>query len=400
MQILYQHLINEKCRAPFKSSTGESFHNAFIADILADEDEDDVTVKVFFLNPLQDKMKACEYFFTNRCTFEDNCRFSHGEVLKYSALKPYQHPNYKQLKSKTHVLVKVESLWKPGSVVECSQKLKTCQVKLHTSGTSFDCPFSDVLPPLETNSDSSDLSTEEDEDFESSMTSNVLQIDDKFGEWEKFTTGIGSRILQKFGYKNGEGLGLSEFDEGRIWEYLLLFQFLFALLGKDGITEPISAKIYVQGKSLDYNMELSEKKQRETVEQKVKRESLKQQRISERNYSQNENEVFSFLNNTICNIKPSSSTAAEPKPENVKSQTKAQLNLSNFKIEEDIKKVELALRKLKESSKRQSIDATVLKNIQRQMDEKQRSLDSLQRSLSDVNNEQKSRREKSKLTIF
>lgn len=147
-------------------------------------------------------------------------------------------------------------------------------------------------------------------------------------------------------------------------------------------------------------MELNEKKQRETMEQKVKRDSMKQQKISERNYSQNENEVFSFLNNTICNIKPSSSTAVPQKTENVKSQTKAQLNLNNFRIEEDIKKVETALRKLQESSKRQSIDATVLKNIQRQIDEKQRSLESLQKSLSDVNNEQKSRKEKSKLTIF
>lgn len=208
--------MNEKCRAPFKSNTGESFHNAFIAEILPDQDEDsadDVTVKVFFLNPLQDKMKACEYFFSNRCTFDKNCRFSHGEVIKYSRLKPYQHPNYKQLKSKTHVLVKVDALWKPASVVECSQKLKTCQVKLHSSATSFDCPFSEILPPLETNSDSSDLSTDSecDKDLEVSMMSNVLQIDDKFGEWEKFTTGIGSKILQKFGYKSGDGLGLSKF---------------------------------------------------------------------------------------------------------------------------------------------------------------------------------------------
>lgn len=212
-QALFQHLINEKCRAPFnaKGQAGESFHNAFIADVLPDDESDeDVTVKIFFLNPIQDSMRACNYYFSDSCTYDDNCKYSHGENMKYSRLKQYQKPNYKLLKRKSHVLVKSESLWKPASVTECSQKLKTCQVKLHNSGKIFDCPFSDILPPIGTNSDSSDLSTDDEYDSESLPLTNVFQIDDNFGEWEKFTTGIGSKILQKYGYKNGEGLGKSK----------------------------------------------------------------------------------------------------------------------------------------------------------------------------------------------
>lgn len=157
-------------------------------------------------------MKACNYFFSNRCTFENNCKYSHGEIVKYSRLKHYQNPNFKSLKRKSHVLVKADGLWKPGSIVECSHDLKSCQVKLHNSGKVFDCPFSDVLPPIDDNSDSSDLSTDDEQsENESDFPSrNVLQIDDNFGEWEKHTTGIGSRILQKFGYVNGSGLGKSE----------------------------------------------------------------------------------------------------------------------------------------------------------------------------------------------
>lgn len=156
----------------------------------------------------------------------------------------------------------------------------------------------------------------------------------------------------------------------------------------------------MQGKSLDWNMELNERKGQSTVEEKLKRQSLKQQKISAKNYSANESEVFSFINNTICNNKPSSSSVTPPKSESVKSQSKAQLNVSVFKIEEDIKKVETSLKKLKESTKRHSKDSVVMKNIQRQVDDKQRCLDLLQKTLSEVNNEQKTRKEKSKLTIF
>lgn len=158
-------------------------------------------------------MKACNYFFSNRCTFAANCKYSHGEIVKYSRLKHYQSPNFKLLKRKSHVLVKHDGLWKPGLIVECSQNLKSCQVKLHSNGNVFDCPFSDVLPPIASNSESSDLSTDEDqsEDGTDPPASNVLQIDDNFGEWEKHTTGIGSKILRKLGYISGNGLGKSEF---------------------------------------------------------------------------------------------------------------------------------------------------------------------------------------------
>lgn len=156
----------------------------------------------------------------------------------------------------------------------------------------------------------------------------------------------------------------------------------------------------MQGKSLDYNMELNERKNQGTVEEKLKRQSRKQQRRSELNYSKPEDEVFSFLNNTICNIKPSSSKANISKSEDVKSQSKSQLNISVFKVEEDIKKVETTIRKLNDSMKRHLKDQEVSTNIQRQVDEKQRYLEGLQRKLSAINNEQKTRKEKSKLTIF
>lgn len=158
--------------------------------------------------------------------------------------------------------------------------------------------------------------------------------------------------------------------------------------------------MYIQGKSLDYNMELNERKGQATVEENSRRESLKQQKISERNYA-NQHVIFDFLNNTICNIKPSTSaTATITKPESVKSQSKTQLNISNFKLEEDIKKIESNLKNLKQSQSRLSKDSVPFTNLQRQIVDRERSLEHLQKTLQEVNKELTTRREKNKLTVF
>lgn len=358
----------------------ETFHNAFIADIIEEDDEGEVHVKVFFLNPTLDRMKPCDFFFLGRCNFEETCKYSHGQTVSFSSLKSYQDPCYSLLKHKCHVLVKTENnLWKPATVIECSHDLKTCQVKLQNGKTS-DFSFSEILPPLDTSSssDSSDLSSDDSEGEESHVTfSNVFQVDNNFGDWEKFTKGIGSKIMQKLGYVTGKGLGKRS----------------------DGICEPVSAKIYIQGKSLDFNMEHNEKKGQTTVEEKLKKDSLRQQKISEKNYARTDSDVFSFIN-AIGNIKPSTSSTTTKKPEDIKTQSKAQLNISNFKIEEEIKKHQKALDKIKGSHQRHKSDSATAKSIQKQIDAKQSEIDNLQRQLSAVNNEQRSRNEKSKLTIF
>lgn len=132
-------------------------------------------MKVLFLNPVVDKMKPCEHFLNLSCKFEDNCKFSHGELIKFSTIKSYQDPNYSLLKKRCHILIKTESsLWKPGTILEISEKLRTCQVKLQNSGKMFDCPFSDILPPIDSDSDSSDLSSDEDYDEDSCTTRNAF----------------------------------------------------------------------------------------------------------------------------------------------------------------------------------------------------------------------------------
>lgn len=213
-QASHAYLLNQKCRAPFhiKGQIAPTYHNGFIADIQAESRADgDVMLKVLFLNPIVEKMKPCEHFLNLSCNFDENCKFSHGELVKFSKIQSYQEPNYSLLKKKCHVLIKTESsIWKPGTILEISEDLRTCQVKLQNSGKIFDCPFSDILPPIDTDSDSSDLSSEDECEEEFYTSRNVFQIDDNFGEWEKFTTGFGSKMLQKLGYVEGQGLGKSK----------------------------------------------------------------------------------------------------------------------------------------------------------------------------------------------
>jgi hypothetical protein len=375
-QNLHKDLLNQKCRAPFSALHGNSeFHNAFVADIVEEDCEGDILVKVFFLNPVVERMKPCEFYFSGKCDYEENCRFSHGEIFPFSKLRPYEDPNFQLLKAKCHVLGKNEKgLWKPAAVIDVCHDQKTCKVKLQ-GGKSQESCFSDILPPDDTLSDDSDLSdSSSDNDLEQPNYSNVFQVDDNFGEWEKFTKGFGSKMMEKLGYVKGEGLGKRS----------------------DGICEPVSARIYIQGKSLDYNMQHNERKAQETVEEKIRKESKRQQKISEQNYARKETDAFSIINS----IGKASTSTVKLKVEDIKTQSKSQLNIANFKIEEEIKRRKKELDKIKDSLKRQKSSAKTVEVLQKQIDSKQREIDGLQRKLDNVHNEQKSRSDKSKLSIF
>jgi hypothetical protein len=158
----------------------------------------------------------------------------------------------------------------------------------------------------------------------------------------------------------------------------------------------------VQGKSLDFNMDLNERKNQGTVEEKLRRESLAHQKRSEKNYANKESEVFSFLNNLTSPpaSSTSSSSAAVKMADSVKKQSKEQLNLNSFKIEEDIKKVAQCVQRLKESMKRNQPNSPAFKNVQRQIDENERQMARLKKLLQDLDSEKNSRKDRSKLMIF
>lgn len=163
---------------------------------------------------------------------------------------------------------------------------------------------------------------------------------------------------------------------------------MFQFIGSDGIVEPVSARIYIPGKSLDYNMLHKERKHQSTVE-----------KTRVKNYTRNESNVFDIINAINSTKSPSKLCTSSTRLE-VKSQSRAQLNINSFKIEEDIKKVQKSLDHLIESSKRNSCDSPAMKNIQRQIACKQSDLESLKKRLSEFDKERSMRKEKSKFTIF
>ena len=80
-------------------------------------------VKVIFTHPMFISMKPCQFFMEGRCKFtDDKCRYSHGHIVPFSKLKPYQQPNYKYLKSVMYIIMYISCFivhvyW---SLINCS----------------------------------------------------------------------------------------------------------------------------------------------------------------------------------------------------------------------------------------------------------------------------------------
>lgn len=320
-------------------------------------------------------MKPCDHFLSGSCTFNENCKFSHGELILNSKVQDYIDPNFGSLKKNLHVLVKSsdDQLWRPATVLNIDNDLKTCDLKMQ-NGTLVIRPFEDILPPTKHDTDSeSDLSSDE-SDIETQTSVRMFVAPDSFGEWERFTNGFGSKMLKRMGYEIGKGLGKN--GEGRI--------------------EPVQARIYIPKKSLDFNMKFTEKNQRDTVEARCKRDCARENRRSQNASKSSTNDnMFSIINEVIKIDSQPKTTAID-----LKTQSKKQLNLNNFKLSEDINKIEKSIVKLKETHKRQQKDPKALKNIDLQLDMKQKELNELKHKLHLLNREQDTRKSEKKLTIF
>lgn len=319
-----------------------------------------------------------------KCNFNENCKYSHGEIVLYSELQPYIDPDYKILKRKIHVLTKMPDgqLWCPATVMSCNRDDRNCQLKLQ-NGKTIDAKFENILPPFRSDKDS-DLSSSGDESdnlesFEDLLNSTVRfqACSDTFGEWEKFTSGFGSKMLKKLGYQEGQGLGKRS----------------------DGRIEPVEAKIYVTGKSIDWNMERNALKGEKniTVEEKCRKQSSRYMEKSESKKPQSKDDMFAFINEmNKINKKPE---GVKTKID-IKAQSKQQLNQNNFQISEDIKKLDKSISKLKESQKRLKTDPHSLKMVELQLKAKETEKHKLKNQLTAIDREQEMRKNRSKLAVF
>lgn len=266
-----------------------------------------------------------------------------------------------------------------------------------------------LLDELESDEDSDGSTSDSDhavEDFEAILhRSRMIQqsllnpvADQPLGEWEKHTKGFGSRIMQKYGYVIGTGLGQNG----------------------EGIIQPVTAQVLPSGRSLDHCMELREKANGDrdlfSVERRLKRNKQLQEQRNTKAYERESRkvDVFSFMNETVFAGVPSGSGQSKPTdlsqpgrttknvsaPNDFKSHSTKNLNVAGFKIGEDIRKMERDIEKVKESLARHKSGTPVFKRLRSQLDEQIGALVELKRSENNVAREQLFRKDTSKLTIF
>lgn len=199
------------------------------------------------------------------------------------------------------------------------------------------------------------------------------------------TKGFGSRMLQKFGYVVGTGLGQNG----------------------EGIVVPISAQVLPPGRSLDHCMTLREQangdKNLFSVEKKLKRQQERQEILNAKAYEREKQniDVFSFLNQNILNNMPSTSgNQKRPKQNDYKTETNRKLNVESLKIGEDIRKMEREIQKLQDSLRRQKDGTHISQQLNMQLDIRKTELDRMKKSEICLQKEQNLRKDKSKLTIF
>ncbi|KAL1487745.1 hypothetical protein ABEB36_015581 [Hypothenemus hampei] len=372
-------LEGKKFRAPHKHPWGQlSYHNAMVCSVPPDiTDPNELQVKVLFLNPTHNEMLPCPYYFDcdKDCRFsEDQCKYSHGETVPFKSLQEYIEPNFEDLKIGSEVLAKQDdNLWYRARITQILEE--KCLVKFESRNLkNKQCEevlFKDILPlergDTESESDIEEQLNVEDEEISSKklreeLINKSLMItpsSNPLGEWEKYTKGIGSKLMQKMGYIIGTGLG----KQG------------------EGIVNPVSALVLPQGKSLDFCMNLKEQcndphlfNADKKCKSKIKRAQTKavkkaQQRVKLEKMELDKYIVWHFA----CSKIPIQDKECNMLKEKLKAALPTVLNIASFKIDERTKVITKKTEKLKISiqqleRKHQNPKALYKRMTERQID--------------------------------
>lgn len=233
-------LEGKKCKAPHKHQWGDTvYHNALITSVLmpTSDSYEDIKVKVIFINPTHQEMLFCPFLSRETsCKFSDEqCKYSHGEIVDFASLQEYNEPQFDLLRVGGQVLAKQQNnLWQRATVKKLLQE--TCLVKYHTSNKEAEVPVHETYPLTDGSDDDNDDGDSDNDKEENLEEANEAVINmslmnpskQSFGDWEKHTNGVGSKLMQKMGYIIGTGLGKNS----------------------DGRIDPVSAVILPSGKSL------------------------------------------------------------------------------------------------------------------------------------------------------
>ncbi|RVE70153.1 hypothetical protein OJAV_G00061620 [Oryzias javanicus] len=357
-------LSGTKVRAPYRTAWGTlEYHNAMVVGA-EPTDGEEAQVRVLYLYPTQKAMKPCPFYLEDKCRFQDNCRFSHGQVVHVSELRQFLESDLSNLEEGSSCLCRHEDgIWYPAKITDIDGGFFT--VKFDSLLLKDAVVEADgVIPPLrEDDPLSSDSDMEDSGDGDTEGYAKVVEFSGgsaetsssgHFGGWEAHTRGIGSKLMLKMGYEYGKGLGKTQ--EGRV--------------------EPVMAVLLPKGKSLDECAELTQRRTRSHAAKDAAPSSRPKRRRKPRAASEGRRTVFDFLNRKLGGkdsegadggaVAPSAPTGLEAYRGGTS--TKRSLNVKLFQAAERVSQTEREIQKLSETlSRHTGRDASRVKQLEEKL---------------------------------
>ncbi|KAM4032971.1 zinc finger CCCH-type with G patch domain-containing protein [Anomaloglossus baeobatrachus] len=383
-----------KVKAPYYSTWGTlEYHNAMVVGSEHTE-SGDAGVRVLYLYPTHKAMKPCPYFLDGKCRFNENCRFSHGQVVPVSELQVFEEPDLSNLRIDTPCLARHEDgIWYPARITDVDDNFYTVKydsLLLKDAVLEADA----IIPPLRENdrsssSDEEDLDGAEDSGYATVLMDNgevgVTTCSSEFAGWEAHTRGIGSKLMARMGYEIGKGLGKN--SEGRV--------------------EPVQAVVLPKGKSLDQCLEFRQRKQKggQAVPRAKKKRQPKPPRVGQSaNAPRN---IFDFLNEKLEH-KSSSKQTAESSLErkgkevyNASKDSKRALNIALAQTTEKIQQKQREIGRMAEALARNvGRDSVVSVQLESRLSSARSELADLQQQERSLQKEQKKADTHKKMTQF
>ncbi|KAM4738373.1 zinc finger CCCH-type with G patch domain-containing protein [Anableps anableps] len=343
-------LSGTKVRAPYRTTWGTlEYHNAMVVGA-EPPDGEEAQVRVLYVYPTQKSMKPCPFYLEDKCRFQENCRFSHGEVVYVSELREFLDCDLSNLEEGSACLARHEDgIWYPAKIKEIDSGFFT--VKFDSLLMKDAVVEADgVIPPLrEDDPLSSDSDSDDTGDADAVAYAKVLDSaaesaaavnSANFGGWEAHTRGIGSKLMLKMGYEYGKGLG--KMQEGRV--------------------EPVMAVVLPKGKSLDECAELTQRRTQSRAAKDgthgARPKRCRKPRVSTRG----RRTVFDFLNHKLGDKSSdpaeggaaAASGATGVEAYRAGKSTKRSLNVKLFQAAERVAQTEREIQKLSESLSRQT----------------------------------------------